>query len=414
MEIQKFFITINYIENYFLKEKNFIKMKAFLDLITYWFLSKKISKDKIKEELKKFHYPKNKDRRLVLEYYNNLLDFKLRPFIKSISKKDERWSIKYSIPLIIYQQMNLYYSNDELESLGKYFISVSQKYVWINQLRGDVNQIKEEILKSTPISEIKSVKNAFSLGKGKPIQHLGAFNQGKIIIQDIGAILITQLLPEVTEGNIIDLCASPGNKTIQLIQRYIGKSSIKFYASDLPGSRFSLLGKRLQFLLGYKNQLEVEEDKILNLNLNKKENREIHLYPRDVTDLNSDFDDGFFKLVFIDAPCSGSGTFGTKPDTRNQVTEEFILKHVSIQEKILTEANRILSKGGYIFYVTCSILINENEEQVKKFLDKFPNYILLPLKHELATSSSIIPESIRLFPPKSKSEGFFACLLQKK
>ena len=84
-----------------------------------------------------------------------------------------------------------------------------------------------------------------------------------------------------------------------------------------------------------------------------------------------------------------------------------------MQEKILQESHRILKPEGFLFYVTCSLIEEENESQISTFIKKYKNYNLIQLDHVLADNSKLLPEAIRLFPPKTNSEGFFACLLRK-
>ena len=295
-ELQKYKITIEYIRQTLniLPNKQII---ALIDLVTYWTMWHKKSSEKILSELTAFPFSSNKQKRKVLAYFNQMKEIKLRPTIKSIASKRERWSITYSLPLILYDKLKEYYSIDELKQLGKWFNLPAPKYIWINQLRDE--STLEDIKQKINLTAVSHVENTFVVGKGRPIQHLGEFNQGKILIQDLGAIITSRLVPTIANGRgkVIDLCASPGNKTIQLISKFHNNPGIQIYASDLPGSRFQLLTSRIHFLLGKPNkQNELNTD----VTIKYETERSIQIVPRDAT--NIDFQDELFDLVFVDAP----------------------------------------------------------------------------------------------------------------
>lgn len=406
-EIQKYKITIRYIQQTIAFQIN-NQITAIIDLITYWLLWHKKNAEKIYSELESFSFSSNKQRRRVFAYFNQIKEIKLRQMIKSISSKRHRWAITYSLPLILYDKLIQYYSIDELKKLGWWFNLPAPKYIWINNLRDTSTlDLEKQNINLTPV---EYVENAFLVGKGRPIQHLGEFNKGKIMMQDLGAIIMSQLVPKIDSGKIIDLCASPGNKTIQLINKFQHNPAIQIFASDLPGSRFQLLTSRVQFLLGHPKKESIKPN--TKVSLKYRDEQSIKILPRDATNIG--FEDKSFDLVIIDAPCTGSGTLSSKPDTRAIIDLEFIQKHVVLQKEILAESHRILKKGGYLLYITCSLLVEENEAQIQDFREKHNNYQLVQLHHELADNSKLISESIRLFPPNSNCEGFFACLLQRE
>jgi 16S rRNA C967 or C1407 C5-methylase (RsmB/RsmF family) len=407
MEIEKNHITINYIENFFLKGKNYSNIKSYLDLATYWSFWNKKSSERILTECKKLSFFKNKDKRLFFSYLESIQDSKLSTIISSESEPSIKWSLKFSLPSLFYSLLIPVYSRDELHQLGNWFSLPCPKYIWINNRDLSVLDLIKTIQNHTELFEIKSVANCFTVGKGKPIQKFDLYKQGKIIMQDVGATIISQLVPKVS-GTILDLCASPGNKTIQIFSNYSADESIKVIAGDLPGSRFRLLVERVSFLLGSSmNQLKNDSE---SYEISQKNNNLI-LKPWNASSLP--IESQSVNLIFIDAPCTGSGTMGTKPDVRYTFTQDFLNQQISLQQKLLHEAHRVLSPGGYIFYATCSLLKEENEDQINLFLKDFSNYIVIPLYHPLNSSKLLINGSIRLFPPFSKSEGFFAILLQK-
>ena len=407
MEIEKYYITINYIEKFIIK-KNFSSIKAYIDLITYWHFYNKKSSERIILESSKLFFSSNKEKRLFSSYVQSIRNLKLSSILEQISEPSVKWSLKFSLPLLIYDSLISDCTIKELNLLGNWFNTPTPKYIWINNQNYNFSSFLVNLRKKISLLEIPSVNKSFIVTGGQPVQKIDEFKKHQLLIQDLGATIISQLVPKVN-GTIVDLCAAPGNKTIQLFDKYSFEDNCTLYAGDIPGSRFSTLLKRVPKLLdlNYYQIANLKENTFEFVNKNKK----LFLKSWDGSDLP--FEDFFADLVFIDAPCTGSGTLGSKPDVRQQIDEKFLLKHVEIQKKLLTESNRILKRNGFIFYTTCSLLKEENESQILNFIHEFTNYEIIPLKHNLNSTKLILEGSIKLFPPLSKTEGFFAVLLQK-
>lgn len=408
MEIEKYYITINFIERFLIK-KNFRFVKAYLDLVTYWHFYNKKSSERIILESSKFFFSSNKEKRLFSSYVQSISNQTLNSILEDVDNPSEKWSLKFSLPLILYDLLSPDYTTKELNLLGNWFNTPSPKYIWINNQNLDFSSFLNDLRTKISLLEIPSVNKCFIVTGDQPIQKTVEFKNNQILVQNLGAALISQLVPKVN-GVIVDVCAAPGNKTVQLFDKYSIDDECNLYAGDLPGSRYAILLKRATELLDVNFYQKTKE------NTNKikfgKKNKKLILQSWDGTNLP--FQNLFADLVFIDAPCTGSGTLGSKPDIRQQLDENFLLKHIETQKKLLREANRILKRNGLLFYTTCSLLKEENESQILDFLDEFKNYEIIPLNHNFNSSKLIFEGSIRLFPPLSKTDGFFAILLQKK
>lgn len=406
-EIEKNYITINYIEH-FLLQKNLSSVKDYLDLITYWHYWNKKSSERITFESKKFFFASNKEKRLVSTYLDLITQNSIPEILESVSDPAEKWSIKFSLPILLYNSLSQDFSFKDLNLLGNWFNTPSPKYIWINNQDEEYSSFITQLKTKISLLEINAVKKSFIVQSKQPIQSLDEFKKGKILIQDLGATIVSQLVPKVT-GTIIDLCASPGNKTVQLFDTYAPQDMCTIFAGDVPGSRYRTLLQRIPHLIeakpseitsSHSDELEIE-----------KQHKKLIIKPWDGTQLS--FEDEFADLIFIDAPCTGSGTMGSKPDSRGQLDEQFLHKHVEVQKKLLKEADRVLKKQGYLFYSTCSLLTEENEDQINSFLEQYPNYTIISLQHHLNSPKLLISGSIKLFPPLSNTDGFFAILLQK-
>lgn len=409
LEIEKNYISINTIEKFVLPNRNISGIKSYLDLVTYWKFWRKLSSERLRSESKKFFFTNNKHKRLFQSFIESIETLTFQTISSSFSDPAKVWSFNFSLPALIYTLLKSVYSSKELNLLGNWFNTPDPTYIWINNQDDDFEPIMEGIKAVTSLIPVSSVNKAFIVGKGKPIQKLSYFKDGKILIQNLGATIVSQLIPPVS-GTIIDLCASPGNKTIQLFDKYQSNDSCKIIAGDVPGNRFKTLSERVPKLLRAKHLFKpILATDGIQLTKNSKI---LELRPWNGTNLP--FENEFADLIFIDAPCTGTGTMGTNPDVRQKFNQEFLSKHINLQRELLYEANRILKREGFIFYTTCSLLLEENENQITNFLLINQNYSIIGLKHPLNSTNLVLPGSIRLFPPQSKTEGFFAILLQKE
>jgi 16S rRNA (cytosine967-C5)-methyltransferase len=103
-------------------------------------------------------------------------------------------------------------------------------------------------------------------------------------------------------------------------------------------------------------------------------------------------------LVFCDVPCSGSGAWRRDPEGKWSLTQKKYENLLLMQEDILVTAANLIKPGGYLVYATCSVLIDENESQVRKFLKNFSEWTI-------EEENSLIPNSL--------GDGFYFSILKK-
>ncbi len=126
---------------------------------------------------------------------------------------------------------------------------------------------------------------------------------------------------------------------------------------------------------------------------------------------------GAANRVFVDAPCSGSGTWRRQPDQKWKFSGERLDGLVKTQQEILARAAPLVAPGGILIYATCSILREENEEQVAAFLAAHMEFDLLPVSM-IWTAAGLggqwDQDFLSLTPADFGSDGFFVALLQKR
>lgn len=128
--------------------------------------------------------------------------------------------------------------------------------------------------------------------------------------------------------------------------------------------------------------------------------------------------DGGFDRVFIDAPCTGTGTWRRNPDQKWKLTEKDVEELAQLQTSILDSASRLVVPGGRLIYVTCSILKEENEAQIDHFLSQNQNFFVHPIpeiwKDTIGTECPTETDYLRLSPHSNKTDGFFVAVLGRK
>ena len=120
--------------------------------------------------------------------------------------------------------------------------------------------------------------------------------------------------------------------------------------------------------------------------------------------------------VLVDAPCSGLGVIADKPDVKYRLTDEELDKLPGIQAAILDASAKCVRPGGLLVYSTCTILPEENQKQVRAFLDRHPEFAP-------ETSEKWLPESLRghmedgmlsILPHRDGMEGFFIARMRRR
>jgi 16S rRNA (cytosine967-C5)-methyltransferase len=177
---------------------------------------------------------------------------------------------------------------------------------------------------------------------GHPLQ-LDAFTEGRFIVQDEASQLIAELVAVPPGARVLDLCASPGGKTMTLSARAGSQGSV--VACDVRPHRVRLLKRT------------VDRCRLINTQVMQI-----------AADGPLPFVEGSFDAVLIDAPCSGLGTVRRDPDIKWRRSEDDLPRFAEAQRHLLARAAALVSPAGLIVYSTCSSEPEENEQVVDSFL----------------------------------------------
>jgi 16S rRNA (cytosine967-C5)-methyltransferase len=240
---------------------------------------------------------------------------------------------------------------------------------------------------------------AIAVSGGSPAR-TEAFRNGKISIQDEASQAIPLLLDVHAGDRVLDLCAAPGGKTVQLAGAAGSEGSI--VAADLHGHRLRAMGAQFE-------RLRIPDIRMVQVDAT-----------RALPFAN------YFDRILVDAPCSGTGTLARHPEIRWRLQPEQLHEFHQLQVKILSNAAAHLAPGGKLVYSTCSLEPEENEQVVAEALRKLPGVRLAAkpevgrdLRQHLASSvqlSDLLDNAgqFRTMPGRNRTDGFFAAVIVRK
>lgn len=253
---------------------------------------------------------------------------------------------------------------------------------------------KEELIKKLKENDIETedgiLDDFIYLNSVKNITNLEEYKEGLFTMQDEAAALTALVLNPKENDNILDCCSAPGGKTTYLAE--LINNNGKITAWDLYENRLKLVN---------------QNEKRLGINI-------IDTQTNDATKLK-DKDIEKYDKVLLDVPCLGLGVMRRKPDIKWQREEKDVENISKIQLEILEVCSKYVKKGGKLLYSTCSILKEENEEIIEKFLKNNNEFkIISPDNNKLNEFRENIENQryIKLYP-NNKNDGFFICLLEK-
>ena len=253
---------------------------------------------------------------------------------------------------------------------------------------------RNKVLKLLHNNEILSHKTTFSpvgitLEKRIIEKTIKKIRQNFFEVQDEASQIVTIITGAKSGMKVLDYCAGKGTKTLALLDIMNSKGEI--FVNDVNTKRLDILKKRVKSL---------KSENIINVFTENKKFME------------------YFDLILLDVPCSGSGVWRRRPENMVKLDLGKHLKNIKIQSQLLEKASKYCKKGGTISYITCSILEDENEKQIKKFLLNNKAFQILDINiilkdkfYKLNLKSS--EKWLTILPNYLNTDGFFICLLKK-
>ncbi len=277
----------------------------------------------------------------------------------------------------------------------------------LNTLKGDAEKlfralkpVKAEMIPVLTTTACISAPPANK--KSAAITIIPAFNKGWVEVQDLGSQIAAAAAGEIKGAQVLDYCAGGGGKTLALSA--LMENTGQLYAYDKDARRLKPLYAR------------AKRAGVRNLQVRSPAGGE------GLDDLQGKMD-----VVYVDAPCTGAGTWRRHPDTKWRLTPAQLERRMAEQDAVLAEAARFVKPGGRLVYVTCSVFMEENEDRLLAFGKAHPEFSPVPALAAIAASGLLTEEGTRMLEPcvtpegalritplRVHTDGFFVAALQRQ
>ena len=298
----------------------------------------------------------------------------------------------FSLKPEIYGVIKKSYGADRAPAIARALLSPSPLSIRVNTIKTSVSELEAELTtEGFEVSKASFMDDALILkptSASPSIEKSKAFIEGKFMVQGEAAQLASVVAQPKPGMKVLDCCAAPGGKSTHLAALAENKADI--LALDINSSRTELI-KQNAARMGATLRTGVADSS------------------------SYDEEDGF-DLVLCDAPCSGLGIMGGKPDIRLTITYDRIVEITSKQKQILDNVSNLVKPGGVLVYSTCTINRGENEDQVMSFLETHSEFELDDFDNVLPDrlQSSGVKGMLTLLPDTDGCEGFFISRMRRK
>ena len=333
-----------------------------------------------------------------LEGLTGLTNAVLRSMIRG--RDDIKWpapeerarylSIMHSVPLWLAEKLLDYYGPAVAAEICAYRNQAHYTVIRPNFMK--LSDAEFEALLQKKVWEVEKglVSHAYRVRMASEIARDADYFAGNFSIQGESSMMAAQALNVKRGMQVLDCCAAPGGKSAYLAETMGGTGRV--YAWDLHEHRVTLIKAMMRRL-----QLE-----------------NVRPVVRDASVLKEDLK-GTMDAVLLDAPCSGLGVMDDKPDIKYRATPESVKELTDLQEKLLDTCCQYVKRGGAMVYSTCSILPEENGDQIRRFLEKHDGFVLDPLPDTIGERfrAEYTDTGLQLLPHRDQVEGFFIARLRR-
>jgi len=236
------------------------------------------------------------------------------------------------------------------------------------------------------------------VGRGGNLADTSGFRDGLWTIQDESSMIVAEVAAPTAGMKVLDCCAAPGGKTTHLAELMEGKG--KVWANDLHPHKRALIASQSERL----------------------KLRNVEAITEDAAELSGRFDPGSMDVVLLDAPCSGFGVIRRKPEIKWTKSAGDVADIAAVQRRLLNAVCGLVRPGGVLVYSTCTVVREENENQIARFLQEHPEFSLdagwpEAIKAILQEKGAIGPDfdgQAQLLPQHFNSDGFYIARLKRR
>ncbi|RDU24321.1 16S rRNA (cytosine(967)-C(5))-methyltransferase RsmB [Anaerosacchariphilus polymeriproducens] len=307
------------------------------------------------------------------------------------AEPDDYLSIMYSMPKWIVEKWLKTYGLEKTKIMLQSFFHEKGTVIRCNTKRISIEELEKELEKEGIVVKPAHYLNyALVISEFDTIGSIKAFQKGFFYVQDISSMLVAEVADPQKNNVIIDVCAAPGGKSLHLAEKLDGSGKVE--ARDLTPYKVGLIQENIE-KSQLSNIIALQQD-ACTLDLDSVEQADI---------------------LIADLPCSGLGVMNQKTDIKYKMTPEKEKQLVNLQRKILETVYQYVKKGGTLVYSTCTIDEEENIQNVKWLMERYP--------FQLESIDAYLPEELRsdttkegylqLLPGIHQADGFFIAKLKR-
>lgn len=299
-------------------------------------------------------------------------------------KIDKNESAKLVLPQWFIDKIKRIWPEDYI-SIAESFLTHPPMSLRVNSFKTEVDEYLQMLQnEGIEAKEIIGVKDGINIEFPLSVDKTPGFNKGLVSVQDGSAQYAAQLLDVKNEMKILDACAAPGGKSCHILEL---APQAKLTAIDCEEERLVLVEQNLDRL-----QFSAE------------------LICADACAVDKWWNGEKFDRILLDAPCSGTGVIRRNPDIKITRNEKQIKQLIALQRSLLQALWPLLNDDGLLLYATCSIIPQENDEQIKGWLAS--NKEAKRVDINLA-SGHPLPCGWQILPGMNNLDGFYYALMRK-
>lgn len=300
-------------------------------------------------------------------------------------------SVTYSMPEWILQSWLRLYGFETVETICRGIHKDHMTTVRCNLNKASKKDIMESLRsQGVTVTEHPYLNYALNLSDYNYLKALDAFRNGWIQVQDVSSMLVAEVAAPKWGDYCIDVCAAPGGKALHLADKLGGSGFVE--ARDIAESKVKLM------------QDNIDRTALINMNAVVADATVFLPASEEKAD-----------ILLADVPCSGLGVIGRKPDIRYKMTEKKQEDIVKLQRQILDTVWKYVKVGGTLVYSTCTIGAEENQYNLKWFLENYPFRLesIDPYLPEKLQGKTTRAGYLQLLPGIHESDGFFLARLKR-
>jgi 16S rRNA (cytosine967-C5)-methyltransferase len=260
-------------------------------------------------------------------------------------------------------------------------------YVRVNTLIGGDETVESLRGQGYKLQSVPGLRYGYRLLEGEDLTSTPEYRRGELILQDLASILAVEVADPRPGDTVLDVCAAPGVKTSHMAQLMNNQGRIVSVDNSLRRLRS---WERLVGRMGVSIAKPVLAD--------ASNSRGLPGFEVDV--------------AIVDPPCTGTGTFNQSPGGKWRLTPRSVERFSRLQWRILDNVAEHVKPGGTLLYCTCSVTVEENERNVARLLDTYPDYRLSPTAPRVGEPGLLgLEEAQRFVPVEHQCTGYFMAKL---